>query len=160
MKRALLLLLVLPLSACSTLVGLFVPARAVTVVEAGRSQFCPASSEKLSAQFFITAEAVLNYEAQAGVDLHPGEPLPPASYVLIGMGQRPSGGYGLLVDPSAYVDGDVARLHVTAITPRPDSAPPPEPSSPCLLVRLPAGEWRGAAVYDENGSRRAKTYRY
>lgn len=160
MKRALLLLVVLPLSACSTLAGLFTPARAVTVEEAGRGQFCPASSEKLSAQFFITAEAVLNYEAQVGLDLHPGEPLSPGVYVLVSMGRRPTGGYGLLVDPSAYVDGDVAKLHVTAIVPRADSAPPPEPSSPCVLVRLPAGDWRGAAVYDENGSRRAKTYRF
>lgn len=160
MKRVLLMLLTLSLGSCATVRNLLLPAPAITVSEAGRADNCPADSDKLSAQYFISAEAVLNWEANAGVDLHPGENLAPGAYVLVGMGQRPSGGYALLVDPSGYVDGDIVRLHVTALAPPRDVAPPPEATSPCVLVQLPAGNWDGAAVYDENGSRRAKTYRY
>lgn len=160
MRRAMLLALLLPLSACSTLGSLFLPSRAVTVSEAGRSLDCPADSKKPTAQYFLTAEAVLNWEADMNLDLHPDEKLAPGPYVLIGMGQRPTGGYGLLVDPSAYASGDVLKVHVTQLTPPEGSTPPAEPSSPCLLVHLPAGDWHGVAIYDENGSRRAKTYRY
>lgn len=160
MKRVLLVLLTLSLGACSMVRNLLLPAQAVTVTEAGRAESCPTESEKLSAQYFVSAEAVLNWEASAGLALQEGERLSPGSYVLVSMGRRPTGGYGLLVDPSGYVDGDIVRLHVTVIAPPPDQPPPPEPSSPCVLVHLPAGDWAGAAIYDENGSRRAKTYRY
>lgn len=74
--------------------------------------------------------------------------------VLAEMGQRPTGGYGLaLID--ATVEQRVLTLRVAWQEASPDGVQTQALTSPCLLVRVPAADYRGVKLRDAQGRLRA-----
>ncbi len=79
------------------------------------------------------------------------------AFVLIEMGARPTGGYALqLADPTASVTDGVARLRVRWQEPAPEAMVTQAFTSPCLLLGLPAADYRRIEVLDQSGAVRAQ----
>ncbi|WP_028009599.1 protease complex subunit PrcB family protein [Solimonas flava] len=156
MKQAAWSLVALALSGCGTLGGLFGPDAIIKVEEIGRATNCAATSADASVQMFPNADAVVAWQGGAGVTLIGTQAMLPGTYVLVGIGQRASDGYGLLIAPEAEVDNNIVRLRTTYFEPTADRQTEGTPTSPCVLVRLPQGDWRGVDVYDQNGRRRVQ----
>ena len=71
--------------------------------------------------------------------------------LLLSMGQRPTGGYGLaLRDQAVLVVGHSARVDVQWQEPLPGELVPQVLSSPCLLLRLPRGDFAEVRVVDQH----------
>jgi hypothetical protein len=146
----------LGLSACAGLGSLFGPDAVVKVQEVGRAQVCAAQNGNASVQRFASADAVLAWQNSSGVTLIGEQAMLPGEYALVEMGQRGTGGYGFVIAPEAEIESDVVRLRATFFEPTADTIATQALTSPCVLVRLPQGSWRGVEVYDQNGKRRAR----
>jgi len=145
------------LSGCSGMGTLFGPDAVVKVSEVANNSQCGAPNGDTTVQMFASADAVLAWQAASGVTLIGSQSMLPGGYALIQMGQRGTGGFGLVIAPEADVNGSVLRLHATFLDPQPGEVLTQALSSPCALVRLPVGDWRGVEVYGQNGKRRART---
>src|SRR3546814_8864529 len=108
---------------------------------------------------FDSADAGRAWQQGSGAQLIGDQSMLAGSYVLVQLGQRKTGGYGLLIGPEAQVDNQRVRLHGTFFEPDVDGAATEVLNSPCVLLRLPAGPWRGIDLYDQAGKRRAWTAR-
>lgn len=145
------------LTGCSSIGPLFGSDQLVEVSEIGRAMDCAAASADTSVQVFANADAVRAWQQGSGVQLIGDQSMLAGSYVLVQLGQRSTGGYGLLIGPEAQVDDQRVRLHGTFFEPDPAAPATEALSSPCVLVRLPVGPWRGIDLYDQAGKRRAWT---
>lgn len=168
MKRKALLSLFAPvlLSACAgtqvtlgdPFIGLgrwFTPEKEIEVSEAGRSQRCGTQGPLSRAQLLGSAAAVREWEAAREVRLAPAD-LPDGAYALIEMGERGTGGYGFAVSRVGGRRGDTALLRLTSFAPGAGRSASGAPSAPCVLVALPAGNWKGLRVADQSGAIRAE----
>lgn len=158
MKKMLAGAAALTLSACSSLGSLFGPEAVVKVAEIANTQQCGAESGETTVQLFANADEVLAWQANSGVTLIGNQAMLPGRYALVQMGQRGTGGYGLVIAPEAELNDGIVRLYATFIDPPPDASLSQALSSPCALVRLPARDWRGIEVYGQNGKRLARTH--
>jgi hypothetical protein len=147
----------LMLGGCSSMAALFGPDEVVKVSEIGRAPNCPAQNADTTVQMFAGAEAVRAWQQGSGVELIGDQAMLPGTYVLVGLGQRTSGGYGLVIGPQAQIEAQRVQLHGTFFVPEADAMTSDALTSPCVLVRLPAGAWQGVDVYDQSGKRRART---
>ena len=76
-----------------------------------------------------------------------------AHVVLIRMGQRPTGGYGIeLAAPQARLDNGSALIRLRWIEPPPGTASTQALTSPCLVIELPKGAYRKIVITDESGN--------
>lgn len=65
--------------------------------------------------------------------------------VLISLGQKPSGGYGVaLGGTTAEVNGGMVALPLTVQEPAPDSLHTQQLTQPCLVVAIQPGNYQGA----------------
>lgn len=87
--------------------------------------------------------------------------LPPVDFrshgvLLVEMGRQNTGGYGLrLARPEIEEGGDGAiRVHLDWRTPGPGMMTTQVITSPCLLLKLPRGDYRQIAVIDQHGQTR------
>ncbi|MFH7321321.1 protease complex subunit PrcB family protein [Desulfurivibrio sp. D14AmB] len=72
--------------------------------------------------------------------------------LLIEMGQRPTGGYGLaLAEPTAALEKGRLELRLDWQEPPPGLAQTQALTSPCLLLALPAGDYRQITIRDRQG---------
>ncbi|MFZ0612790.1 MAG: protease complex subunit PrcB family protein [Desulfobacterales bacterium] len=72
--------------------------------------------------------------------------------VLIRMGQRPTGGYGIEVaEPQARLDNGSALIRLRWIEPAPGTVSTQAVTSPCLIIELPKGAYRKIVITDESG---------
>ena len=90
-----------------------------------------------------------------------GTPSPPSiewethGLVLIHMGQKRSGGYGLeLMKPQASLKGGSAYIEVKWKEPPPNAIVTMMITSPCLLVKIQRGEYKTVVIVDHSGRRR------
>jgi hypothetical protein len=70
----------------------------------------------------------------------------------IEMGMRPTTGYGF--DPRALhavVSAGTATVQVTTLSPGPGAIVSQMITSPCILVRMPRGDYRRVRVVDQQG---------
>src|SRR3546814_8336406 len=88
---------------------------------------------------FDSADAVRAWQQGSGAQLIGDQSMLAGSYVLVQLGQRKTGGCGLLIGPEAQVDNQRVRLHGTFFEPDVDGAATEMLNSPCVLLRLPAG---------------------
>jgi len=78
--------------------------------------------------------------------------------VLVEMGQRGTGGYGIdLATEHVTRVGDAAQLIVRWTDPPPDAVLPQVITSPCAFITLSRGDYERVQVFDENGRLRAET---
>ncbi len=81
------------------------------------------------------------------------------SVVLAAMGRRPTGGYALdLAGPTARVVDGVLEVTVDWVEPTAGAAVAQVLTDPCLVVSVPAGEYRGLRVRDKTGQVRAESF--
>lgn len=127
------------------------------VVEVSRSLDCGSAEPDTRLHRFDSAEAYRSWASARGLVLPQTEQLAPARYVLIEMGQRPSGGYGLAVSRQAERRGARLRLRATFIEPGPDAMVTQALTAPCALVRLPSSDEVEARIelIDQTGALRA-----
>jgi len=78
--------------------------------------------------------------------------------VLVEMGQRGTGGYGIdLATEHVTRVGDAVQLIVRWTEPPPDAILPQVITSPCAFITLSRGDYERVEVFDENGRLRAET---
>ena len=154
MKRAL-IPMALALPACGLIPEALRTGIDIEVRDVGRSLQCKAPDENAAVQLFANARAVADWQAARGVTLAPAEGLAQASYVLIEMGLKPTGGYGLAVSRAAILKGETLTLNATFVAPGAGAIVTQAQSSPCALVWLPPGRYRAVEVQDQAGAVRA-----
>lgn len=72
--------------------------------------------------------------------------------VLIRMGQRPTGGYGIeLAEPQARLANGTALIRLRWIEPAPGTVSTQALTSPCLVIELPKGAYRKIVITDDSG---------
>jgi hypothetical protein len=75
--------------------------------------------------------------------------------VLVELGRKPTAGYGIsLAEPTVKVDGGNAELRLHWQAPAPDAMSAQVITSPCVLVRLPRGDYSRVVVLDQQGQER------
>ena len=80
--------------------------------------------------------------------------------VLIEMGQKPTGGYGVaLREHEVTIEGDAAILRLEWAEPAADSAVTLALTSPCALIALPQGDYQRIIGIDQDGNRRVAAER-
>ena len=80
--------------------------------------------------------------------------------LLIGMGQRPTAGYGLgLVEGSPQLKGDTLEVKVNWWEPSPGRLQAQVLTTPCLLVKIPAVPFQRVTIIDQTGQVRLSTRR-
>jgi hypothetical protein len=155
MKRAAPLVLAALLAACGLRAEkLFTSYTHIEVREVARSFSCNSPVETPVAQVLPDLKAVKDWEAARGVTLPGSDALPPASYALVEMGLKPTGGYGLAIARAAVLRGELVILNATFVSPSPGSLRTQAISSPCVLVQLPPGRYSEIEVDDPEGAAR------
>jgi hypothetical protein len=93
-----------------------------------------------------------------------GGSIPPApllemdsfGFLLIRMGQKSTGGYGLeLAQTEARVDANSATVHVKWIRPSARAMVAQVITSPCLLLKIKRGPYQTIKIVDQSGLQRA-----
>lgn len=78
--------------------------------------------------------------------------------LLVAMGRKNTGGYGLeLIDNKAGVSDDVLQLAVQWREPAPGMIVTQALTSPCLLLKVPLGEYHHVEIKDQSGVIRLRT---
>ncbi|HEX4896183.1 MAG TPA: protease complex subunit PrcB family protein [Solimonas sp.] len=144
------------LSGCSLLDGWVDRGEPRRVEEISRAGNCGGSGGDAWVKAFPGPEALRAWQGQAGLFMPGMDTLHAGGYVLIGMGQRNSGGYGLAVSREATERDGVLRLQATFLVPSAGRMVTQMITSPCVLVRVPASGWRAVEVVDQDGLLRAR----
>ncbi len=131
------LLLTFGISACAT-------AAPVPVTKVYQNSVCEASAGIR----VLTLTELRELQAQAprthlGTTSAPFAPAPDQRLLLLSLGQKPSGGYGIaLTAESAEIREATLVLPVVIQQPAPGTLQTAQVTSPCLVVALPAGGYR------------------
>jgi hypothetical protein len=98
-----------------------------------------------------------------GHRLGAASPPPPAvdwetsAVLLVQMGSKPTGGYGLeLMHTQAGVKGGSATVSLNWIEPSPSTISTQVITHPCLLLEMKRGEYQSVMVVDQSGQLRAR----
>jgi hypothetical protein len=125
----------------------------VSVVRAGTQ--CPGQGAEPSVVLVSTPEGWRSaFPAELGTE---ETAAPPANFarevvVVVGMGQRPTGGYAVeLKETKGVVKDGIAAIQVVFRSPAPDAMVTQALTRPCLAVRLPRKDVREVKVADEGG---------
>lgn len=139
--------------------GWFNDENRVMVQEVARANVCGTAGGESVVTLLPTLGALQTWVAGRAVELVPltGQPLVEAPYAVIEFGQRPNSGYGLAVSRQAALKGNELLLRATFFEPTQGRWSSAEPSSPCVAVALPAGEYQHVRLIDQSGHVRAGT---
>lgn len=146
----------LALGGCGSMGGMFAPPSKIKVEELGRASFCSSRLPEASVQLVGSAAQAVVWQRRNEVDLSGSQALPEGFYVVVEMGYHQTGGYGFVVSPYAEVRDSAVRLIATFVEPQDPQSAGGEPSSPCVLLRLPSGNWNDIDLRDPTGKRRAR----
>ena len=146
------LLLSLGLSACAS--DWLSRESTVEVSEVARSQQCNSEGQETRLSLLPDPGAVAAWQQQRGVDL--GARLPQGPFVLVEMGERNSGGYGIAISRLAGRRGDTLTLRGTFIAPAADDIATQAITSPCVLVSLPREGYGAVEIVDQDGRLRGR----
>ena len=77
--------------------------------------------------------------------------------LMIMMGKKPTGGFGLHPgEKQALIKDDKAKVYIQWVEPPEDAILPQMISSPCLMLKLPKGGYSQIHVLDQNGRLQAE----
>ncbi len=129
----------------------------VEVSEIRRLVSCGATGDAAVVTLLADEAALSNWQSARGINLiaAPGAALPPGPFAVVEHGARATGGYGLLISRRAYQQGRELRLTTSFLSPKTGEVRSDGPTSPCVLVKLPAGNYQRVSVVDPSGKRRA-----
>ncbi|MGH8461867.1 MAG: hypothetical protein ACRESS_09690 [Stenotrophobium sp.] len=145
---------VLALSGCAQMPAftMFFPGtEAVDVVPAGYSLDCGTQRPETTVRTLANADELQQWQVSRGLKLLRDDAPRQGPYALIELGARASGGYGLVVSRDAELRKNVLILHATLFAPDSDHPGASQPSSPCALISMPPGLYRGVSVVDQSG---------
>lgn len=122
-----------------------------------KSLQCGRSDSSPSVEVISNAEQMEQIYRKLGQVLG-GQPieLPAISYgkevaMLVEMGQRPTAGYGLVLDGStATLRGGIAEVHVIWLEPSEGAVVAQLITSPCLLIALPRDSYESVRIVDQD----------
>lgn len=123
----------------------------VEVRELARSTQCGTQDEKSAVNIFTDAAEFRKWQEQRGIKLIDTDAMPAGPYALVEMGTRATGGYGIAISRKAGIRRDLVVLKGTFIAPAADVAVAQVLTSPCVLVGLPSGFYRGVVVFNQAG---------
>ncbi|WP_428381823.1 protease complex subunit PrcB family protein [Nevskia ramosa] len=128
------------------------------VSEIRRLVSCGATSDAAVVTLLADEAALSIWQAARGINLiaAPGAALPPGPFAVVEHGARATGGYGLLISRLAYQHGRELRLTASFLSPKTGEVRSDGPTSPCVLVKLPSGNYDRVSVVDPSGKRRAQ----
>lgn len=129
----------------------------VDVSEIRRQSFCGASADTAAVTLIADAEALRAWQQARGVDLIGGAPLPAGPFAVVDHGSRTTGGYGVLVSRRAVQRSRMLVITASFLSPKPDEMRGYALTSPCVLVKLPIGNYDSVEIVDPAGLRRAVT---
>lgn len=131
----------------------------VTVQEVARANVCGTAGGESVVTLMPTLGSLQTWVGARDLELLPltNKPLAEARYAVIEFGQRPNSGYGLAVSRQAALRGDELLLRATFFEPTHGRWSSAEPSSPCVVVLLPEGEYGSVRLIDQSGEIRAGT---
>jgi hypothetical protein len=131
----------------------------VKVEEVARANVCGTAGGESVVTLLPSLGAMQNWATGRGVELvaTTTKPLGEAPYAVIEFGQRPNSGYGLAISRQAALKGNDLLLKATYFEPTQGRWSSAEPSSPCVVVLLPAGEYSSVRLIDQSGEVRAGT---
>lgn len=132
----------------------------VDVSEIRRLGYCAAAGEAAAVTLLADEAALDSWQQARGIDLiaaPPGGLLPPGPFAVVEHGTRATAGYGLAVSRRAYQEGRELRLTASFLSPKAGAATGYALSSPCVLVKLPPGNYDRVSVVDPAGGRRAQS---
>ena len=154
------LLASLLLSGCASDLGwslMFATEKKLETHELARATVCGTTQEQTTVTLFTDASSVEHWQQSRGVHLLNTEAMPAGPYALVEMGHRDSAGYGLVISPRAGIRKEMLVLRSTIFTPAEGSVQAQLETSPCVLMALPAGFYRGVVVIDQSGVVQAST---
>lgn len=131
----------------------------VEVAEIRHYGQCATSGEAAVATLLADEAALRDWQSARGIDLiaaAPGGLLPPGPFAVVEHGARSSAGYGLVISRRAYQEGRELRLTASFLSPRAGAVAAEVVTSPCVLVKLPPGNYNRLSVVDPAGKRRAQ----
>jgi len=141
------------LAACGSLSRMLPTSAPIEVSEVRRLVSCNSDGPQPRLSLLADREAVRAWQQAHNVDLVGVDPLPAAgAYVLVEMGVRLSGGYGLAISRRAEIDGHRITLSASLLSPDAAQAAAQMVTSPCVLVALPQGTYRGVELRDPAGN--------
>lgn len=123
----------------------------VEVRELARSQQCATPNDKSAVNVFADAAEFRRWQDQRGIKLIDTDAMPAGPYALVEMGLRATGGFGVAISRKAGVRRDLVILKGTFIAPAADLVLAQVETSPCVLVGLPSGFYRGVVVFNQAG---------
>ena len=145
------------LGACGALSTMLPVGQSIEVSEVRRLVNCNSDGPQTRLYLLADREAVRIWQHDHNVDLVGVDPLPAAgAYALVEMGVHMSGGYGLAISRQAGFSGGVVGLSASLFSPDAGQAAVQMVTSPCVLVALPPGSYRGVELRDPAGSLLAK----
>ncbi len=127
---------------------------AVPVEEVARASQCGTSGPEPSLQLFRSLAGLQAWTSSRGIDLVStrASALPESPYAVFELGARPSGGYGVAVSAQGGLRNDTLVLKATVFEPRKGGEwASNEPSSPCVMVSLPARSYEEVKLIDQSG---------
>lgn len=128
---------------------------AFEVSEIRRLLQCAAASDAVAVTVLTDAEALRAWQQGRGVDLIGNAPLPEGPFAVVDHGSRATGGYGIAVSRPALQRGAVLSITASFLSPKTDETRGYALTSPCVLVKLPVGNYDRVEIVDPAGRRRA-----
>lgn len=150
-KQAIVVLGALALSGCAVISQIFVTGKPVDVAPVGYALDCGSQRPETTVRTLVNADELQKWQMSRGLTLLRADAPQDGPYALVELGQRATGGYGLVVSRDADIRKNVLFLHVTFITPNGDHPGTPQPTSPCVLISMPPGFYQGVSVVDQSG---------
>lgn len=148
------------LSGCASDLGwslMFASEKKVETRELARANDCGTQEEPSAVSMFADATDVERWQQSRGLHLIDTSAMPAGPYALVEMGRRESAGYGLLISRKAGIRKDMLVLRSTFFVPAEGSMQAQVETSPCVLMALPPGFYRGVVVMNQSGVVQAST---
>ena len=120
----------------------------VEVRELARLTVCNSSSKRPAVSLFADTDALLAWQQVRGVQLlDPNEPSPGGPFAVAELGASRHGGASLVIGRKALIYGSTLSLQ-TSVVGGSSERSPEMLTSPCVLVKLPAGDYRSVDLRD------------
>lgn len=133
------------LGACRTMTAHDGP---VEVRELARLGVCNSHSRRPAVTLLADTDALLAWQQNRGVQLlDPAAPSPGGPFAVAELGARSHGGATLVIGRQAQIYGSTLSLQASVIGGGAERGTD-ELTSPCVLVKLPAGDYRSVDLRD------------
>ncbi len=131
---------------------------AVEAVEIGHSQYCNSQGRESVVNVYRTAEELKAWETSRGVQLTPvtGR-LPNGTYAIVEMGERNTGGWGIVVSRQAAQKDQQLYLKASYLSPKTSGMATQAITAPCALVSIRSTQvFAVATLLDQSNKLRAR----